>query len=294
MKVIRRSTVGIKETWGRFNGVLQPGFHVYLPLVSRISVVPTWTVTKTFTMGVKTSDNVFCDLSLAVAYRVADAERAFYEVENHDGIVHSQVNDAVRGVAPRFALDVLFAAKDEIQDEVGERLKGALGRYGVAIDSVMVTSIDPDARVRKAMNDINAAARERQAAIDRAEADKLRIVKEAEAEAERKRLQGEGLAAMRKAMLSGYEEGITGLARALGLSAHDAMIATTVTQYIDAMEKLAASPNAKTVLYPSDAASSVSALSRQFGALFVGSAAAPPPPDAAVLSEAKEGAFGHA
>ncbi|AVK76773.1 SPFH like incomplete domain containing protein [Pandoravirus macleodensis] len=123
------------------------------------------------------------------------------------------------------------------------------------------------------MNDINAAARQRMAALDRAEADKLRIVKEAEAEADRKRLQGEGIAAMRKAMLSGYEEGITGLARSLGLSAHEAMVATMVTQYIDAMEKLAASSNAKTILYSSDAAGSVTQLGSQFGALFANATA---------------------
>ncbi|AVK75696.1 SPFH domain containing protein [Pandoravirus neocaledonia] len=276
MKVIRRSTVGIKETWGKFSGVLPAGLHFYVPLVSRVTVVPTWTVTQAYSMGVKTSDNVFCDVSLSIGYRVADPERAFYEIADHEALVDAQVEDSLRGVAPRFALDALFAAKDEIQDQVGERLKGALARYGVAVDSVMVTSIEPDREVRKAMNDINAAARQRMAALDRAEADKLRIVKEAEAEADRKRLQGEGIAAMRKAMLSGYEEGITGLAQSLGLSAQEAMVATMVTQYIDAMEKLAVSHNAKTILYSSDAAGSVTQLGSQFGALFANATATTP------------------
>lgn len=78
---------------------------------------------------------------------------------------------------------------------------------------------------------------------------------------------------MRKALLSGYEESISGLARALDLSPRDAMVATIMTQYIDAMEKLATSRNAKTILYPSDVGTSVSALPRQFGALFADAAA---------------------
>jgi regulator of protease activity HflC (stomatin/prohibitin superfamily) len=202
-----------------------------------------------------------------VGYRVADAERAHYEIANPEALVDSQVEDALRGVAPRFALDALFAAKDEIQEQVSERLRGALGHYGVAIDSVMVTAIDPDRDVRKAMNDINAAARQRLAALDRAEADKLRIVKEAEAECERKRLQGEGIAAMRKAMLVGYEEAISDLASSLGLSPRDAMVATMVTQYIDAMEKLATSSNAKTILFSTDSVGVVKGLTQQFGSL---------------------------
>nr|UDO48120.1 hypothetical protein [Pandoravirus massiliensis] len=242
-------------------------------MVSRVTVMPTCTITKAYAMGVKTSDNVFCNVNMAVGYRVADPEKAFYEIADREVMIESQVEDSLRGVAPRFGLDALFAAKDEIQDQVGERLKGALARYGIALDSVMVTSIDPDREVRKAMDDVNAAALQRMAALDRAEADKLRTVKEAEAEADRKRIQGEGIAAMRKATISGYKQGITELAQSLGLSAREAMVATMVVRYIGAMENLAASSNAKTILYSSDVAGSVTQLDSQFGALFANATA---------------------
>jgi regulator of protease activity HflC (stomatin/prohibitin superfamily) len=51
-----------------------------------------------------------------------------------------------------------------------------------------------EAVVKAAMNDINAAQREREATESRAETNKLLLVKQAEAEAESKRLQGEGIA----------------------------------------------------------------------------------------------------
>jgi hypothetical protein len=48
------------------------------------------------------------------------------------------------------------------------------------------------------MNDINAAQRLRLAAVEKAEASKVKVVKEAEAEAEAKYLQGAGVARQRQ------------------------------------------------------------------------------------------------
>lgn len=52
--------------------------------------------------------------------------------------------------------------------------------------------------VKEAMNDINAAQRLRVAAVEKAEAAKVKVVKEAEAEAEAKYLQGAGVARQRQ------------------------------------------------------------------------------------------------
>ena len=73
----------------------------------------------------------------------------------------------------------------------------SMSEFGYGILQALVTDIDPDARVKESMNQINAASRLRQAAIHSAEADKLRVVKAAEADAESKYLQGQGIARQR-------------------------------------------------------------------------------------------------
>ena len=67
----------------------------------------------------------------------------------------------------------------------------------------LVTDIAPDSRVLAAMNEINAARRQREAAVNKAEADKLFMIKKAEGEAETKYLLGVGTAKMREAITSG-------------------------------------------------------------------------------------------
>ena len=58
------------------------------------------------------------------------------------------------------------------------------------------------------MNEINAAQRARVAAQDRAEADKIMVVKAAEADAESKYLAGTGMARQRQAIIAGLRESV--------------------------------------------------------------------------------------
>ena len=53
-----------------------------------------------------------------------------------------------------------------------------------------MTDIEPDGKVRSAMNEINAAVRMRAAAVEKAEADKVMVIKRAEASSEAKYLEG--------------------------------------------------------------------------------------------------------
>jgi regulator of protease activity HflC (stomatin/prohibitin superfamily) len=55
---------------------------------------------------------------------------------------------------------------------------------------VLITDLDPDQRVKDAMNEINASKRLKYAVAERAEGDKILQVKRAEAEAEAKYLSG--------------------------------------------------------------------------------------------------------
>lgn len=66
---------------------------------------------------------------------------------------------------------------------------------------VLITDLDPDQRVKAAMNEINASKRLKYAVAERAEGDKILQVKAAEAEAEAKYLSGVGVAKQRKAIV---------------------------------------------------------------------------------------------
>jgi regulator of protease activity HflC (stomatin/prohibitin superfamily) len=134
---------------------------------------------------------------------------------------------------------------------VKNSLDESMREFGYSIVKSLITDIVPDTKVRAAMNDINAAAREREATVSRAETEKLLLVKKAEAEAESKRLQGEGVANQRRAIVEGLRDSVQKFSASVeGASAQDAMAMVLLTQYFDMMRDVAGGNRSNTVMMP--------------------------------------------
>src|SRR6201992_3567567 len=118
------------------------------------------------------------------------------------------VERVILGHVPGMTLDEVFASQSGIAAAVKRELDVDMADFGYEIVNVLVTDIIPDAKVKSAMNDINAAQREQVAATARGEADKILVVKKAEAEAESNALQGQGIANQRKAIIEGLQSSI--------------------------------------------------------------------------------------
>jgi hypothetical protein len=76
-------------------------------------------------------------------------------------------------------LDKSYTSKAEVANDVKEQLASIMAEFGYEIIAALVTDLEPDAKVKEAMNEINAAQRMREAALEKAEADKILVVKAA-------------------------------------------------------------------------------------------------------------------
>jgi regulator of protease activity HflC (stomatin/prohibitin superfamily) len=154
-------------------------------------------------------------------------------------------------------------------------LDDVMKTYGYAIDQALVTDIEPDEKVKAAMNDINAAQREQVAATARGEAEKILKVKQAEAEAQSKALQGQGIANQRKAIIEGLKESVEAFSKAVeGSTPHDVMMLVLVTQYLDTMKEIGANDKSNTI-FVSHSPAAVGDLFRQMQeAILIGQKAA--------------------
>ena len=111
---------------------------------------------------------------------------AFYELDDPHGQIASYIFDEVRAEVPKLGLDDVFGKKDDIALAVRENISSQMGQYGYKIVKTLITDINPDELVKASMNKINAAMRDKEAAFQEAEGEKIRIVKRAEAEADSK------------------------------------------------------------------------------------------------------------
>lgn len=129
-------------------------------------------------------------------------------------------------------------------------LRDRMKECGYLIVKALVLNINPATEVKEAMNRINAFRRNQEAAVAQGEADKILAIKRAEAEAESKRLQGEGVAAQRKAIISGLRDSVAKFAKETGVDPQEAMQLVTLTGYTDMLRDVASSSKTSTLLLP--------------------------------------------
>ena len=163
--------------------------------------------------------------------------------------IQSYAFDVVRSHIPSMDLDEAYADADTIAMHIQDTLHRQMADYGYEIVKALITNIEPDQRVKDAMNNINASQRNQIAAAAQGDAQKTLAVKKAEGERETMRLQGEGVAAERKAIAEGLHESLEIIAQH-GLDMREAMALVALTQYTDMIRALGESAKTNTILLP--------------------------------------------
>ena len=251
---VRQQTSALIERFGKFKKVSPAGLNFKIPLIDRIAGRVSLRVQQLdVRVETKTKDNVFVFVVVSVQYHVLPDKvvDAFYRLQNPQEQITAFVFDTVRARVPNTNLDELFQMKDDIANAVKTELDQVMDDFGYGIIKALVTDIDPDAKVKVSMNEINAAQRLRVAAVEQAEADKIRVVKAAEAEAESKALQGQGIANQRRAIIDGLRESVENFSKTVdGANAQDVMNLVMMTQYFDTIKDVGSNSKSNTILIP--------------------------------------------
>jgi regulator of protease activity HflC (stomatin/prohibitin superfamily) len=248
---VNTAQVAVITRFGKFLRVADAGLNWKVPYFDTVTGVVSLRVNQiTLTMETKTKDNVFVTIPISVQNRVRPEKvyDAFYKLSDPVAQIKSYVEQVILGHVPGMTLDEVFASQSSIAAAVKLELDADMATFGYEIVNVLVTDIVPDAKVKSAMNDINAAQREQVAANARGEAEKILVVKKAEAEAESKALQGQGIANQRKAIIEGLQVSIEQFQKVVdGASSRDVMQLVLVTQYFDTLKSIGESDKTNTL-----------------------------------------------
>lgn len=251
---VEQRTTAIVQRFGKFLREAGPGIRVKVPCIDRVVGRVNLRVQQLdVEIDTKTEDNVFVRMVVAVQYFVLPekAYDAFYKLEDANRQITSFVFDVVRAQVPKIKLDDVFEKKDDIANIVESELAQVMEGFGYGILKALVTDIDPDAKVKESMNEINAAQRMRVAATERGEADRILKVKAAEGEAQSKALQGRGIADQRQAIVAGLRDSVDEFRKSVpGTTAKDVMNLVLMTQYFDMLKEIGASSRSNAILIP--------------------------------------------
>ena len=256
---VNTAQVAVITRFGKFLRVADAGLNWKVPYFDSVTGMVSLRVNQiTLTMETKTKDNVFVTIPISVQNRVRPEKvyDAFYKLSDPVAQIKSYVEQVILGHVPGMTLDEVFASQSSIAAAVKQELDADMSTFGYEIVNVLVTDIVPDAKVKSAMNDINAAQREQVAANARGEAEKILVVKKAEAESESKALQGQGIANQRRAIIEGLQTSVEQFQKAVeGASAMEVMQLVLVTQYFDTLKSIGESDRTNTLFLPHSPAS---------------------------------------
>ena len=252
--IVPEQSAKVIQRLGKYKRVAHSGLSFKIPIIDGVAGTVNHRVQQLDVhVETKTSDNVFVNMQASVQYKVIKSKTraAFYELDDPARQISSFIFDVIRAEVPKLELDDVFAKKDDIAIAVNESLSNSMDDYGFEIIKTLITDIDPDAHVKASMNRINAAKRDKYAALEEAEAKKIQIVKEAEADAESKRLQGEGIAKQRIEIVRGFKESVEDFKDSLqDIDSAEVMQFVLLTQYFDTLNNIGTKEGNNTIMVP--------------------------------------------
>ncbi len=258
--IVQSQSAAIIERFGKYQFTAHEGLNFKIPLIDKIVVRRNLKIVQQdIEVETKTKDNVFVRTKVSVQYQIIreKVNDSYYRLSDPIAQIESYIFDVVRSEIPKLNLDDVFISKDTVALAVKESLEESMDDFGFKIIKTLITDIDPDEKVKQSMNEINAAERLRDAAMAKAEAEKIGIVMQAEAHAESKRLQGMGMANQRKEIAAGLKASIEDL-KGSGISNEEVLTLLLLTQHYDTMEAMSKNSKTNTIMVPYSSSSATS------------------------------------
>jgi regulator of protease activity HflC (stomatin/prohibitin superfamily) len=261
IRIVPQSEVFVIERFGKFTKILNPGLNLIIPFIDlvrhKISILERQL--PAFSISVITKDNVEVDLESTVFYRVIDAAKSVYRIEDDQLAIHTAATSIVRSAAGKLELDDLQSSRETMNKEISEQLKEAALIWGIEITRTEITDVSVDKQTKDAQRQQLNAERQRRAVVAEAEGAKTSVELDADAElyqaekrAEAIRVTAEAEAFAIKAKANAQAEQTRVIAAAISENGQPAIDFEILTQQVNAIGEIAKSNNTKTVIMPTD------------------------------------------
>ena len=247
-RIVKQNHLGIIETLGKFSRVAKPGLNFVLPIVQSMPTQISLAITNfKFDLEAVTKDKVLVRLKANLIYSV-DPENIteyYYNLRNPSATLASFVENYVRSFVATETHEELLERREEIAEYLIHHLEEKMLNWGIKIHGFQIMDIIFPKEITEAMSKVVASQRLKEAAVNEAEAKKIRLVKAAEAEKEAAVLRGEGIAGERQAIIDGLKRSIEDMKQIPGTSTQSIMDFVMLSQYFDTLKEVGVSENSK-------------------------------------------------
>ncbi|ENW03076.1 SPFH domain-containing protein [Acinetobacter beijerinckii] len=249
VRIVPQGYKWIVQRLGKYHTTLAPGLNFVIPYVDEVAYKIT---TKDIVLDIPSQEVISRDnavlLMNAVAYiNLTTPEKAVYGIENYIWAIQNLVQTSLRSIVGEMDLDDALSSRDHIKAKLKAAISEDISDWGITLKTVEIQDIKPSNTMQTAMEEQAAAERQRRAAVTKADGEKQAAILEAEGRLEASRRDAEAQVVLAEAS----QRAIEMVTSAVG----DKEIPVAYLlgeQYVKAMQDMAKSNNAKTVVLPAD------------------------------------------
>ena len=252
LKGVRQVPQGYKwvvQRLGKFENSLNPGLNFIIPY---IDVVAYKITTKDIVLDIPSQEVITKDnavlITNAVAYiNIIAPEKAVYGVEDYVIAIQTLVQTSLRSIVGEMSLDDALSSREHIKSKLKAAISDDIADWGITLKTVEIQDVNPSATMQHAMEEQAAAERARRATVTRADGDKQAAILQAEGKLEASKREAEAQVILAKAS----QRSIELVTEAIG-EKEMPVVYLLGEKYINAIQALSKSDNAKSVVFPAD------------------------------------------
>jgi len=170
VKIINQGTQGIVERLGQYRRTLKPGLNFVIPVIDTVLVEST----REQLLDIKpqsaiTRDNVTLSVDAILYWKILDAQKAYYAIEDLEEALRNLVITTMRSEIGSMELKETVSSRNKINQALLHQLDEATESWGVKVIRVEVQEIKISEALREALEAERAAESKRKAAISETE-----------------------------------------------------------------------------------------------------------------------------
>ncbi len=170
IKQINQYQRGVKFTFGKYTGIMDPGWRIVIPVfqsyqkvdmrIRAVDVPDQEAITK---------DNISVTVNAVIYYKISMAEKAIIEVEDFFYAVSQLAQTTMRNVVGEVDLDELLSNRDAIAEKIRGIVDKATDAWGVKVESVELKDVTLPEEMKRVIGKQAEAEREKRSVIIKSE-----------------------------------------------------------------------------------------------------------------------------
>ncbi len=174
IKQVNQYEKGVKFSFGKYSGIMGPGWRIVLPIFqSWVKVDMRTKVVDVPEQETITKDNISVRISAVIYYKVVDASRAILDVEDYNYAIFQLAQVTMRNIVGEVEMDELLSKREEISEKIKRIVEKTTDSWGVEVESVALKDVILPQNMVRTIAKQAESEREKRSAIIKAQGEAL-------------------------------------------------------------------------------------------------------------------------